>query len=252
MKQIVFRNFTLFLVSFIAIKNVSAQTNYTLFYLQRENFETRTTELRKEFRHKKTIPAKIELECLTALSFYPELKNTDIEFRFGKLNFTMISKPKFKSILNDKTQRQYVVVVQRSGLSKNAIDWKELSFNAMVGWIGHELGHVLHYSHKSSGGIMFIGLKYAIPGYRKKMERFTDQLAIQHDLGYALYEGVEFTINLSHASEHYKNNQEKFYLHTDEIIESIHSKETWSVVFRKTKMKHQPQIDSSASQFLKL
>jgi hypothetical protein len=107
----------------------------------------------------------------------------------------------------------------------------------MVGWIGHELGHVLHYSHKSTGGIMFIGIKYGVPGYRRKMERFTDQLAIQHDLGYALYEGVDYTINLSHATEHYKNNQEKFYLHPNEILERIYSKEMWLAVYRKTKMK---------------
>ena len=121
----------------------------------------------------------------------------------------------------------------------------------MVGWIGHELGHVLHYSHKSGGGIMFIGIKYAVPGYRRKMERFTDQLAIQHNLGYALYEGVDYTINSSHASEHYKNNQEKFYLHTEEIIARIYSRDTWSVVFRKTKTEHRLQVDSpgAAGQF---
>jgi len=248
MKQVIYRTLALLLVSSVAITYTNGQTNYAQFYLTREGSETRISELKNEFGTKKIIPCEIELECLTALSFYPELKNTDIEFRFGHLNFTMISKPKSRSILKERTQRQYVIIIQRSGLSNN-VDWKELSFNAMVGWIGHELAHVLHYSHKSSGGIMFIGLKYAVPGYRRKMERFTDQLAIQHDLGYALYEGVEFTINSSHASEHYKNNQEKFYLHTNEIIERIYSKETWSVVFRKTKMEQRSQIDSLPGQF---
>jgi len=244
MKQMACMNLVMFLVSFILTMHSNAQNSYQQFYLKRESFEDDLSALRNEFGNKKIFPAEIEMECLAALSFYPELKNTDIEFRFGNLNFTMISKPRFKSISKDRTQRQYVIIIQKPGLSKNNLEWKELSFNAMVGWIGHELGHVLHYSHKSSGGILFIGMKYAVPGYRRKMERFTDQLAIQHNLGYALYEGVDYTINSSHAGVHYKNNQEKFYLHTEEIIARIHSKETWSVVFRKTKMEHCLQIDS--------
>ena len=204
--------------------------------------------MRSEFGNKKIIPAELELECLTALSFYPELKNTDIEFRFGYLNFTMISKPKFKSILKDRDQREYVIIVQKPGLSKNNLEWKELTFNALVGWIGHELGHIDHYLHKSSGGIIFIGTKYAIPGFRRKIERFTDQLAIQHDLGYALYEGVDYTLNYSCATEHYKNSQNKYYLGLDEIIDRIHSKEQWLAIFRKTKMRYQPATDFEEDQ----
>ena len=251
MKQIVYTGLALLLNSLILVANTKAQPNYEDLYLKRENFEKSVSELRREFGNKKIIPAEIELECLTALSFYPELKTTDIEFKFGNLNFTMVSKPKFRSILKDKTQRQYIIIIQKPGLSKNNLEWKELSFNAMVGWIGHELGHVLHYSHKSSCGVMFIGMKYAFARYRRKMERFTDQLAIQHDLGYALYEGVDYTLNYSHATEHYKNQQLKFYLQPDEIIEKINSKDAWSVLFRKTKMKYQSIKDpiKQADQF---
>jgi hypothetical protein len=237
MKQIVYLKFVMSLLSFFVTTDSDAQSSYQQFYLQRDDFKKNLSQLKNEFENKKAIPAELELECLTALSFYPELKNTDIEFRFGNLNFTMISKPKFKSILRGRNRRQYIIIIQKQGSSKNDLHWEELSFNAMVGWIGHELGHVLHYSHKSTGGIMFIGIKYGVPGYRRKMERFTDQLAIQHDLGYALYEGVDYTINLSHATEHYKNNQEKFYLHPNEILERIYSKEMWLAVYRKTKMK---------------
>src|SRR5690349_7242280 len=203
MKQIVL-NIAMFLMSLAAAIKTSAQSPYTAFYLQREHFEANLQMLRNEFGNKKMIPPEIELECLAALSFYPELKNTDIEFRFGNLNFTMLSQPKFKSILHDRARRQYLITIQKQGLTKNSIDWRQLSFNAMVGWIGHELGHVLHYSHKSSGGILFVGMKYGVPGYRRKIERFTDQLAIQHHLGYALYDGVTYTLDSSHASEHYK------------------------------------------------
>ena len=140
MKHMACMNLVMFLVPFILTTQSNAQNSYQQFFLKRESFEDNLSELRNEFGNKKIFPAEIEVECLAALSFYPELKNTDIEFRFGNLNFTMISKPKFKSILKDRTQRQYVIIIQKPGSSKNNLEWKSLSFNAMVGWIGHELG----------------------------------------------------------------------------------------------------------------
>ena len=247
MKQMNVRNRTMFLLLCFFSTVLFGQTNPGESYLRRENFENYLPELKSEFGNKKIIPKELELECLVALSYYPELENTAIEFKFGDLNFTMISKPKFMSFLKERDDREYVILIQRPGRSEKNVEWKELSFNAMVGWIGHELGHVVHYSHKSNGGIIFTGVKYAFPAYRRKMERFTDQLAIQHELGYALYEGVDYTINISHATEHYRNNQMKYYLHPEEILERIHSKQSWSAVFRKTKMKHCPDIASTAA-----
>ncbi len=244
MKQVIHKHSGLFLLCFLFTEYVQGQNNYEESYLKKDVFENNLAELRKEFGQDKIIPAELETECLTALSFYPELKNTEIEFRFGKLNFTMISKPKFKSVLKDRSQREYLIIIQKPGLSANNLEWRELSFNALVGWIGHELGHILHYLHKSSGGILFIGIKYAVRGYRRRMERFTDQLTIQHHLGFALYEGVDYTINYSHATEHYKNNQKKFYLHPEEIIARIYSNQTWTEVFRKTKIEQHGQKES--------
>jgi hypothetical protein len=236
MKKIITIKGLCFITSCLLSLTLYTQSEYGDFYLRKETYERNLPVLREQFAGNKTFPAQLELECLVALSFYPELKNTAIEFRFGKSNFTMTSKPKFNSILKGKQQRQYVVTIEKLGSSKNNIEWKDLSFNAMVGWIGHELGHIVHYSHKTNSGVAFIGVKYAFPGYRRKMERFTDQIAIQHDLGYALYEGVDYTMNRSHATEHYKTCQQKYYLQPEEIIDRIHSRQTWSAVFRKTKM----------------
>jgi hypothetical protein len=214
------------------------QSDYQQYFLKKEDFQTQVIKLEQDFASNKIIPKEIELECLTALSFYPELKYTSIEFKFARLNFTMISKPRFRSVLKSREKRQYVIVIQKPGPSKTHLQWQELSFNALVGWIGHELGHIVHYSNKSTAGIMFIGVKYGIPGYRRKMERFTDQVAIQHNLGFALYEGVDYTMKCPHASAHYKRSQEKFYLQPNEILSRIESKQAWSAVFRKTKMKY--------------
>jgi len=176
------------------------------------------------------------LECLTALSYYPELKNSKIIFKFGSPVSTMVSRPKLKSIFRSGNKREYEVIVRKSGASKNGLEWNELSFNSLIGWIAHELGHIVHYSHKTSGGILFTGIKYGFPGYRRRMERFTDNLVIQHDLGYALFEGTDYCINYSNAKPHYKKYMEKYYLSPTEIKERISSKNFYRVNYDATKI----------------
>src|SRR6188768_1798147 len=205
-------------------------------YLSRDSFNCKLDNLKKEFEINKTIPTEIELECLTAISYYPQLKNVKIIFQFGSPLSTMVSRPKLKSIFRSGNKREYQIIVRKSGTSKSGLEWNELSFNSLVGWIAHELGHIVHYSHKTSGGVLFTGIKYAFPGYRRRMERFTDNLVIHHDLGYALFEGTDYCINHSNAKPHYKKYMEKYYLSPTEIKERISSKTFYRVNYGATKV----------------
>jgi len=205
-------------------------------YLSKDHFAPRFEKLRDEYGINKIIPTEIELECLTALSYYPELKNTKIVFKFGSPLSTMVSRPNLKSIFRSGNKREYQIIVRKPGTSKKGLEWNELSFNSLIGWIAHELGHIVHYSHKTSGGILFTGIKYGFPGYRRRMERFTDNLVIQHDLGYALFEGTDYCINYSNAKPHYKKYMEKYYLSPTEIKERISSKNFYRVNYDATKV----------------
>jgi len=68
------------------------------------------------------------------------------------------------------------------------------------------------------------------------MERFTDHVVIQHDLGYALFEGTDYCINYSNAKPHYKKYMEKYYLSPTEIKERISSKNFYRVNYDATKI----------------
>src|SRR6187200_2028260 len=205
-------------------------------YLSKDHFTPRFEKLRDEYGINKAIPPEIELECLTALSYYPELKNTKIVFKFGSPMSTMVSRPKLKSIFRSGNKREYKIIIRKPGTSKSGLEWSELSFNSLIGWIAHELGHIVHYSHKTSGGVLFTGIKYAFPGYRRRMERFTDNLVIQHDLGYALLDGTNYCVNYSNAKPHYKKYMEKYYLSPAEIKERISSKTFYRVNYGATKV----------------
>ena len=213
-------------------------------YLLKDSFNCKLENLRKEFGVNKTIPGEIELECLAAISYYPELKGTKIVFKFGSPMSTMVSRPKLISIFRSGFEREYVIMIRKPGSSKNGLEWSELSFNSFVGWIAHELGHIVHYSHKTSGGVLFTGIKYAFPRYRRRMERFTDNLVIQHDLGYALLEGTDYCINHSNATPHYKNYMVKYYLSPIEIKGSISDKSFYKIAYNKTKLIRQDQISN--------
>jgi len=204
-------------------------------YLLKDSFENHLTLLKENYGMNKTIPPALETECLTALQFYPELKNVHIIFRFGNASTTMSSRPTVSSLVRNRKERTYIVTINQNGASKLGLKWNELSFNEIVGWFGHELGHILHYSQKTNGGIIWMGYKYSFARYKRKMERFTDQLAIDHNLGFALYDGTEYTLNCSKAKKSYKNKSRRFYLKPDEILENTYTKETKMPNFRKTK-----------------
>lgn len=205
-------------------------------YLLKDSFVYKVEDLKKEFGTNKTIPKEIELECLTALSYYPELKNISIVFKFGSPLSTMVSRPKLKSIFRAGNKREYQIIIRKPGTSKNGLEWTELSFNSLIGWIAHELAHIVHYNHKTSVGVLFTGIKYAFPSYRRRMERFTDSLVIQHDLGSALLEGTDYCINYSNVKQHYKKYLEKYYLSPSDIKEAINDKNFYKVVYNKTKL----------------
>lgn len=235
MKKRFIINPSMILFAFI-VSIASRSQDILTSYLVKDNYETRIEELRKEFGNNKSIPREIELECLTALSYYPQLKNTHIVFRFGKTSSTMISRPKLNSILKRNSKREYQVIIKKPGISKTGLEWTELSFNSIVGWIGHELGHITHYDHKGFAGIAVMGIKYAFPNYRRRMERFTDQLAIKHDLGSALYEGTEYAMSSSNATQKYKKRLQKFYLSPVEIKKYINLRYSFKINYQKMRI----------------
>jgi hypothetical protein len=208
----------LFFINFFSAPS-HANDSLTHNYLQRSFFENQLPYLKEQFGNKKQIPESIAMECLVALSFYPELKDVPISFEFGKASATMTAQPRLSFFLKSQENREYKITINTAKSANVRLE--QLSFNAIVGWIGHELAHITQYIEKSNGGLLLTGLSYLIPGYRKKFERETDLIAIQHYMGFALYEGVQYAICCSGASSSYKAYVNKYYLSPAEIISEI-------------------------------
>lgn len=172
-----------------------------------------------------TAPDSILKEAEKAMSFYPALKNTEIEFKFNDMvrkNF-MQAQPTYKSIFRSKENRGYIILISKEFKVENEIfTIGEIPSDVLTGWLGHELGHVMDYRSRSTVGMLFFGLKYLYShSHIQEVERAADDYAVRHGMGEYILKTKEFILNHTSLSEKYKKHMRKFYLSPEEILELI-------------------------------
>lgn len=179
------------------------------------------------FTHK-IIPESIAKEVLAALSFYPELKNTPIEFKFKKhiKKSTMQAQPDFASIFKSKENRGYKILIsEKFHIEKKEFDIEDVESDVLIGWFGHELGHVMDYRDRSTLGMIIFGLKYLFSkAHLKLVERTADTIAVNHGMSDYILATKNFILNNVHISDEYKARIERLYLSPKEIMEIVNSK----------------------------
>ncbi len=167
------------------------------------------------FSHNKTFSPKIKSAALVALSRYPELKNVRIEFLFRPITATMETRPKinFKAFTRHRT---YQIFLNNNEGKRKALDIDSLSESLKIGWIAHELGHIVDYESRNALSLMFMGIYYlTVPSFKRNIEQSVDIITIRHGCGYEHCEGVEYLLYGSKANEKYKKNNVKYYLPID-------------------------------------
>lgn len=177
------------------------------------------------FRTNKTIPSIIERNVLTALSFYPELVETPIRFVFKQSikSSVMQAQPVFSTILASRKSRAYRINISSMfKLTHTAIPIHQLPDAIMIGWIGHELGHIMDYESRTNLGMVGFGLGYVFSAdYVKKAERLADGYAVSHGLGRYLIETKRFILDHAELSQAYKDKIARLYVSPEEITEQV-------------------------------
>lgn len=177
---------TLFFITFTLWAN--AQAPQTVF-----TFEEYDAVYYEQFGNNKRIPDKIRPQVLTALSFYPELKNTRIVFRLKKRKTPLTSRPRISSAFLPKGIRSYVITLSTETESFLApILFSELPYNAQIGVLGHEIAHIAEYKTKTSFQLIGLGFKIGNPQFEDRFEFNTDKRAIEHGLGHQLLDWSRF------------------------------------------------------------
>lgn len=174
--------FLILAISFLVI-NAYAQ-------VPREHFDKGTfdrTDFTSFLKHKK-YPKLLEKQVLTALSYYPELKDTNIIFRLKKRKTPLTSRPRFFDVFKGKKKRAYVITISTKTLEKfEPILFHNLPYNAQIGVLAHEIGHIATYQQKSSWQILGIAFKLLNTKFVDHFEYDTDLTAITHGMGHQLF-----------------------------------------------------------------
>lgn len=137
----------------------------------------------------KNILAEIAPPICISLSYYPELMNTHIVFRFRKRTTPLSSRPRISSLFKKKKNRTYVITISSQSTQKlNPIIFSNLPFNAQIGVIGHELAHIKFYNAKNSFQLIALPFKLTSKKFTDQFEFNTDLSCINQGLGYQLYD----------------------------------------------------------------
>ena len=182
------------------------------------------------YQENKIIPKEISKEAKIALSYYPELAKVSIEFRFKEKirKSFMQAQPKFTNIFHGKDHRSYYVFIS----SKVKIEDKDFTVDdipsdVLIGWLGHELGHIVDYREKSAFGLIFFGLQYVTSeNYIKGAEKTADTYAVEHGMGDYILKTKNFILNHTELSESYKNRIKRLYLSPEEIVVLVNELES--------------------------
>jgi len=183
------------------------------------------TEDYGHFRENKKIPKVIEKEVLKALSFYPELQSVSINFVF-KQNIkksVMQAQPRIETMFNKKENRGYNINISSLfKLTHTAIPIHQIPADIMIGWIGHELGHIMDYHNRTIFGMIRFGFGYLFSiKYIQQAERVADTFAVMHGLGHYIIQTKNFILNHAELPEKYKQKIARLYLSPDDIVEQV-------------------------------
>ncbi|WP_226695757.1 hypothetical protein [Neotamlana sargassicola] len=173
----------------------------------------------------KIIPVSIKQEVETALKYYPELKDTHIEFKFKKniKKSTMQAQPKLSSFFKTKEHRDYVILISETfKISDKKFLTKNIPSDILIGWIGHELGHIKDYQNRSTLNLIGFGVKYLFSdNHIVEAERAADTYAVKHGMAKYIIKTKNFILNNADITTAYKNRIKKYYLSPEEIMEIV-------------------------------
>lgn len=178
---------------------------------------------------KAVIPESIRQEAEKALSYYPELRNTPIEFKFNDMvrkNF-MQAQPTWASIFKSRYKRSYIILISKEfKVEDKVFSLDVVPDDVLVGWLGHELGHVMDYRDRSSFGMIWFGAKYLFSSrHIQEVERAADDYAVKHGMGEYILKTKNFILDNASLSDTYKARMRRFYLSPEEILELINEYE---------------------------
>lgn len=144
-------------------------------------------------------------ECYLAFSYFPELFNNKVEVKYKKISATMNARPNLWNLFKKKVDRKYLLIINNNKGRHKGLELEDITFNARVGWLGHEFAHLLTYHQMSNCQTLAFAFKYFISNrFIRKTERYTNFLAIQRGLIFQIYQGEQFILLNTSLADKYR------------------------------------------------
>ncbi|MEQ8924295.1 MAG: hypothetical protein RLO81_00695 [Fulvivirga sp.] len=169
----------------------------------------------------KVIPVEVKEAVVEALSFFPELDDYAIEFKYrNKLkNRVMQAQPKIRTLFSGREKRHYKISMSKNlVMNDTTMTIDQLPHAILVGWFAHELGHVMDYKDRSAGNLLKFGVKYLTSKpFLKKSELRADALATDKGCGNHLIKTKKFILFKSKFPKEYKTKIKELYPSPEDI-----------------------------------
>ena len=175
----------------------------------------------------KILPPGFEAAAAIACSAFPELKNVTIEMILTPGGAPMEATVDVWSLFGPRKNRRYQILLNDAkGSFFDPILLRTLPFDAQVGVIAHELGHVVYYHKLNLLQFGKWGLNYLRDDeFRALHERSTDLMPVYYGLGSQIYQYAWFVRHDPSTRSLYdveKDFMNRYYL-TDEELGKIMS-----------------------------
>ncbi len=175
----------------------------------------------------KGLPQGFEVAAAIAYSAYPQLKKVKIDMVLQPKGAPMeASMNGWSLLIPGRNNRQYHILLNDSqGTFFDPILLRALPFDAQVGILAHELGHVVYYHELNVFKFGKWGLRYLKSDeFRATHERTTDLMPVYHGLGSQIYQYAYYVRKDPSTKAFYKDEKgfmDKYYMTDEELLEAM-------------------------------
>lgn len=139
----------------------------------------------------------------------------------------MQAQPVYSTLLRKKRNRRYRINISAEFKMINSpLPILTIPDEVFIGWIGHELGHILDYEGKSNTSLISFGYNYVFhSSFVKHAEMLADLFAVERGLGNYIVATKRFILNHAELPKAYKDKISRLYLSPDIIVEKVRALE---------------------------
>ena len=222
---------TILLVVVVLLQRVDPKQNVpkTETYSFEDTLSNRTYNLDSLITiigNNKGLPEGFEIAAAIAYSAFPELKDATLDMILTQDGAPMESTVAIWSLFGPRKNRHYRILLNDAQHSYfEPILLRSLPFDAQVGILAHELGHVVYYDQLNIFQLGKWGLMYLQDDeFRATHERSTDLMPVYHGLGSQIYQYayfVRYDPSCKAFYEHGKDFMDKYYLTDKELLSEM-------------------------------